>query len=406
MKCEDMRKSVEKKVKRWKSGAIAIIMAGIICGGVHRQIYAGEFGGFDIDIGGDGDTFDDWTEEPEVPQEPAKSDQSPNGGSNANSSGANNNNSTSSSGANNNSGASSSGANNKSNISSSGANNNSSANSPEASNNSSEGSQGEDNSSNEGGSWGNSNGNESNYGGNNDSGESSYGNHNSNSHIENYEQNASVSEGYYASNDDSSDNSSGEEKNENTTPSYALNSQPKTKSSDGTGHKASKEKQSASNTDEKSKEKPEEKSKGDSKEDSKEISPTAAPSVHKITALGTVFSAVGMAKISPELKFYNSNHENKEETQNTDENYNKTIYFHHAKIVPINEYPEIKLVKTEENQDVTILSLRLNGEETSWHQEGDTLILDEPIAKKTNFVELLAVLDGKKIVQMPVWTME
>ena len=81
----------------------------------------------------------------------------------------------------------------------------------------------------------------------------------------------------------------------------------------------------------------------DSKEDSKEISPTAAPSVHKITALGTVFSAVGMAKNSPELKFYNSNHENKEETQNTDENYNKTIYFHHAKTVPINEYPEIKL---------------------------------------------------------------
>ena len=128
--------------------------------------------------------------------------------------------------------------------------------------------------------------------------------------------------------------------------------------------------------------------------------------MHKITALGTVFSAVGMAKNSPELKFYNSNHENKEETQNTDENYNKTIYFHHAKTVPINEYPEIKLVKTEENQDVTILSIRLNGEEASWHQEGDALILDEPITKKTNFIELLAVLDGKKIVKMPVWTIE
>ena len=113
-----------------------------------------------------------------------------------------------------------------------------------------------------------------------------------------------------------------------------------------------------------------------------------------------------MAKNSPELKFYNSNHENKEETQNTDENYNKTIYFHHAKTVPINEYPEIKLVKTEENQDVTILSLRLNGEEASWHQKGDALILDEPITKKTNFIELLAVLDGKKIVKMPVWTIE
>lgn len=26
--------------------------------------------------------------------------------------------------------------------------------------------------------------------------------------------------------------------------------------------------------------------------------------------------------------------------------------------------------------------------------------------KKTNFIELLAVLDGKKIVKMPVWTIE
>ena len=77
MKCEDMRKTVEKKVKRWRAGAIVIIMAGIICGGIHSQIYAGEFGGFDIDIGGDGGTFDDWTEEPEAPQEPAKPEQSP-----------------------------------------------------------------------------------------------------------------------------------------------------------------------------------------------------------------------------------------------------------------------------------------------------------------------------------------
>lgn len=367
-----------------------IIMAGIICGGIHSQIYAGEFGGFDIDIGGDGGTFDDWTEEPEAPQEPAKPEQSPNGGSSASSPETNNNNSTSSPGTNNNS-----------NASGSGANNNSSVNNPEASNNSSEGSQGENTSSNEGGSWGNPNGNENSYGGNNGSGESSYGNHNNNSPTENYEQNAGASEGYCASND----NSSGAGNNENTNPSYALNSQSK-KSSDGTGNKAFKEKKSASTTDEKAKEKPEENPKEDSKEDSKEISPTAAPSVHKITALGTVFSAVGMAKNSPELKFYNSNHENKEKTQNTDKNYNKTIYFHHAKTVPINEYPEIKLVKTEENQDVTILSLRLNGEEASWHQEGDALILDEPITKKTNFIELLAVLDGKKIVKMPVWTIE
>ena len=74
----------------------------------------------------------------------------------------------------------------------------------------------------------------------------------------------------------------------------------------------------------------------------------------------------------------------------------KPYIFITRKTVPINEYPEIKLVKTEENQDVTILSLRLNGEEASWHQEGDALILDEPITKKTNFIELLAVFRWKE----------
>ena len=381
VKCEDMRKMFGKQVKRWSAGVIVMIVAGMLCGGVHDQIYAGEFGGFDIDIEGDGDPFDDWTEEPEAPPEPAKPEQNQNGGSSASSPGANNNSSASSPGANNNSSASSPGANNNSSVSNPGANNNSSASSPGASNDSSESSFGENNSSNEGGSWGNTNGNESSYGGN----------------TENYEQNASASEGYYASNDNSS-----EEKNENPNTSYVPNSQPKTKSSDGTENKGSKEEQPAANTDEKSKEKPKE----NSKEDSKENSPTATPSVHKITALGTVFSAVGMAKISPELKFYNSNNENKEETQNTDGNYNKTIYFDHAKTVSISDCPKIKLIRTEETQDVTILSLRLNGKEVCWHQEKDTILLDEPLTKKNSTVELLAVIDGKNLVKMPVWTME
>lgn len=373
-----MRKTFGKQVKRWSAGVIAMIVAGMLCGGVHSQIYAGEFGGFDIDIGGDGNPFDDWAEEPEAPQVPAKPEQNQNGGSSEGSSGTNNSSSEGSPGANNNSSASSSGAkNNNSSASSPGANNNSSASGPGASNDSSESSFGENNSSNESGSWGNTNGNESSYGGN----------------TENYEQNASASEGDYASNDNSS-----EEKNENPITSYVPNSQPKTKSSDGTGNKVSKEEQSAANTDEKSKEKP--------KENSKENNPTATPSVHKITALGTVFSAVGMAKISPELKFYNSNNENKEETQNTDGNYNKTIYFNHAKTVSISDCPKIKLMRTEAVQDVTILSLRLNGKEVCWHQEKDTILLDEPLTKKNSTVELLAVIDGKNLVKMPVWTME
>ena len=53
--------------------------------------------------------------------------------------------------------------------------------------------------------------------------------------------------------------------------------------------------------------------------------------------------------------------------------------------------------------DITILSLRLNGEEVFWHQQGDKLIFDRPVTEKKNSVKLLAIIDGSRIVQMPVW---
>lgn len=123
----------------------------------------------------------------------------------------------------------------------------------------------------------------------------------------------------------------------------------------------------------------------------------------KYTAAGTVFTAVGMAKISPEFKFYNSNDENKEKYKKTDENNNKTIQFEHIEIVLAGEYPEIQIIRSAAELDVTILSLRLNGEEVFWHQQGDTLILDQPITEKKNTVKLLAAVDGRRIVQMAIW---
>ena len=133
----------------------------------------------------------------------------------------------------------------------------------------------------------------------------------------------------------------------------------------------------------------------------------------KLTGAGTVFTAVGMAKTSHGLGFYNRNDENREKNENTDKNTDKnnninddensTIRFVHEETVPVNEYPEIQVIRTTGEQDVTILSLNLNGDEIFWHQEGDTLIFDQPITAKENTVKVIAVIDGRRIVQMPIW---
>ena len=129
----------------------------------------------------------------------------------------------------------------------------------------------------------------------------------------------------------------------------------------------------------------------------------------KLTGAGTVFTAVGMTKISRKLGFYNKNDENIEKNENINKNNNinddknSTICFAHEETVPVNEYPEIQVIRTTGEQDVTILSLNLNGDEIFWHQEGDTLVFDQPITAKENTVKVIAVIDGRRIVHMPIW---
>lgn len=129
----------------------------------------------------------------------------------------------------------------------------------------------------------------------------------------------------------------------------------------------------------------------------------------KLTGAGTVFTAVGMTKISRKLGFYNKNDENIEKNENINKNNNinddknSTICFAHEETVPVNEYPEIQVIRTIAEQDVTILSLNLNGDEIFWHQEGDTLVFNQPITAKENTVKVIAVIDGRRIVHMPIW---
>ena len=95
--------------------------------------------------------------------------------------------------------------------------------------------------------------------------------------------------------------------------------------------------------------------------------------------------------------------ENINKNNNINDNENGTIRFVHEETVPVNEYPEIQVIRTTGEQDVTILSLNLNGDEIFWHQKGDTLIFDQPITAKENTVKVIAVIDGRRIVHMPIW---
>ena len=367
--------------------------------------YGGEFGGFDIDIGADEGIFDNW-EEAEGNQETTEPEQKENGGSNGNES---NNNS-----------------------------NNDSANSGNSSNDIEN--DGNNNSHNSGGS------NDNNSGNNNSN------NNNSNagaglSKTENGD-NTGDKEGWEKPQAAGSERRPKENKKENSvtaaspanknaenkkTNINADNSANGTESKSNTTKNTSRvKKDRAKSKEEKSEDTAADENISESRITARETKNTDRKKENrakakitecskkentseylKLTGAGTVFTAVGMAKTSHGLGFYNRNDENREKNENTDKNTDKnnninddensTIRFVHEETVPVNEYPEIQVIRTTGEQDVTILSLNLNGDEIFWHQKGDTLIFDQPITAKENTVKVIAVIDGRRIVHMPIW---
>lgn len=135
-----------------------------------------------------------------------------------------------------------------------------------------------------------------------------------------------------------------------------------------------------------------------------------------MTGLGIASAAAGTSKVSLKMKFYNSNDENTDKTEIEEGINNNQVFFAHKKTVQKNEFPAIKIQNInsslkdsskeknfKKQSDITILSLRLNGKEVSWHQEGNLLILEQRIREKKNYVELLAVAEGNQIISMPIW---
>lgn len=369
--------------------------------------YGGEFGGFDIDIGADEGIFDNWEEEVEENQEATETEQKENGSSNGNESNNNGNNDSANGG-----------------ISSNDIENDGNNNSHNS---------------------GSSNDNNS---GNNNSNNNNNNNSNSNagaglSKTEN-DDNTGDKEGWEKPQAAGSERRPKENKKENSvtaaspanknaenkkTNINADNIDNGTESKSNTTKKTPRvEKNSAKSKKEKSKDTAADENISESritaretkntdrkKADRAKAKITESPkkentSEHlKLTGAGTVFTAVGMAKTSHGLGFYNRNDENREKNENTNKNNNinddenSTIRFVHEETVLANEYPEIQVIRTIAEQDVTILSLNLNGDEIFWHQKGDTLIFDQPITAKENTVKVIAVIDGRRIVHMPIW---
>lgn len=339
-------------MKRWIKICLVMSMTLLVTGGHVRYLYAGEFGGFDIDIGAGDDIFDNWEEEQEGKKDSAEPEQKENESNNegmhesSNGNGSNNdgNNSNNNGGSNEN-------------------NNNSDKNSA-------------NNSNTEAGQW---------------NAESSVGisdRHDKKSpQAENSERNSKAnSADSHAGKSDSTANESDfkREEKEIVAGETEINANEKNTAND-------------KKTDSQKKVDTEKAKISDTPEAESTISHS------KVIAFGAVSTAIGMAKASPGLKFYNSNDKNKDNYEKTTENNNKNIYFEHPESVPENEYPRIRVIRRAENQDVTILSLRYNDEEIFFHQEGDTLIFDQPVTRKRNRISLLAVIDGRRIVQMPVW---
>lgn len=133
---------------------------------------------------------------------------------------------------------------------------------------------------------------------------------------------------------------------------------------------------------------------------------TSQMNASAINGVGGVTAMLGTSRISLQLKFYNNNDEKENNNEKIKGNNNNTITFKCLDQMREEKYPVIEINQTGSRvltEDISILSLRLNGQEASWHREGNLLILDVPAREKKNRVELIAVQNGCRILRMPVW---
>ena len=117
---------------------------------------------------------------------------------------------------------------------------------------------------------------------------------------------------------------------------------------------------------------------------------------HAQAGSGIAFMATGQLKISAPLQFYNNTDEYIQKNTNKSKYNNKNALFYVDNNYKTGTYP---LICIRGDNDIMILSLRLDGKEIAWKMEENKIILESMEYGKESCIELVAVIDGKDIVK-------
>ena len=120
----------------------------------------------------------------------------------------------------------------------------------------------------------------------------------------------------------------------------------------------------------------------------------------QLIAVGPVIASTGISLLSTPLKYYNNINNNKKKGTKYKEKYTEKEIFQDITEKTENGMVNITLFQ---DVDITIVSLRLNGQEASWHWEEGKIFLDSPVSKKDSTVEMAVLVNGSQILFSPVW---
>ena len=146
----------------------------------------------------------------------------------------------------------------------------------------------------------------------------------------------------------------------------------------------------------------------DRKKHPEESSPENAGSVtgradrnsSQLAAAGPVIASTGISLLSAPLKYYNNINNNKKKNTKYKEKYTEKEIFQDITGKAENGMVSITLFQ---DVDITIVSLRLNSQEASWHWAEGKIFLDSPVSKKNSTVEMVVLVNGSQILFSPVW---
>lgn len=120
----------------------------------------------------------------------------------------------------------------------------------------------------------------------------------------------------------------------------------------------------------------------------------------QLAAAGPVIASTGISLLSVPLKYYNNINNNIKKIEKSRKKYTEKEIFQGITEKDENDMVCITLLQ---DVDVTIVSLRLNGQEASWYSENRKIFLDSPVSKKNSIVEMVVLVNGVQLCSSPVW---